>query len=146
MQALATLKKSQIKEVFPKQNETFIKISKSCQFNKKRPNLNRLFTIMGTRNVQQIYCIVISCKHKVVLVDFFLWYQDLISLITRHYKLVVKGCARYIFACLFCVSKRQHFRIKKKCFFYFNSKALFILELMKFQLFRYSNAMTSSNA
>ena len=34
----------------------------------------------------------------------------------------------------------------KKNVFYFTSKAIFVLEIIKFELFRYSNVMTSSNA
>ena len=34
----------------------------------------------------------------------------------------------------------------RKNFFYFSSKALFVLEVIKFQLFRCSNVMASSNA
>ena len=41
----------------------------------------------------------------------------------KHWKLIpLKGCARYIFASLFCMSKREHFRNKEKCFlFHFES-------------------------
>ena len=35
-------------------------------------------------------------------------------------------CVRYIFTSLFCISKREHFRNKKKCFlFYFESSSRF---------------------
>ena len=34
----------------------------------------------------------------------------------------LKGCVRYIFASLFCMCKREHFRKKEKCFlFHFES-------------------------
>ena len=37
---------------------------------------------------------------------------------------VLKGCVRYIFASLFCMSKREHLRNKKKCFlFHFESSS-----------------------
>ena len=56
-----------------------------------------------------------------------------------------KGCVRYSFASLFSMSKREH-SWKKEKIFYFTSKALFVIEIIKFKLFSYSNAMTSSNA
>ena len=55
-----------------------------------------------------------------------------------------QGCASYIFASLFCKSKREHLWNKEKCFF-FHFKDLFVLEIIKFWLFKYSNVMTSSN-
>ena len=39
---------------------------------------------------------------------------------------VLKGCVCYIFACLYCISKREHLRNKEKCFF---------ISLQKFILF-----------
>ena len=55
-----------------------------------------------------------------------------------------EGCVRYIFACLFCMSKREHSRNKEKCF-YFTSKAHILLNnlaskhslVMKFGKFMY---------
>ena len=36
----------------------------------------------------------------------------------------LKGCVRYIFAGLFCMYKREHFRNKEKCFlFHFESSS-----------------------
>ena len=36
----------------------------------------------------------------------------------------LKGCVRYIFASLFCISKREHLRNKEKCFlFHFESSS-----------------------
>ena len=46
-------------------------------------------------------------------------------------QLRLKGYVCYIFASLFCMSKRKHFRNKEKCF-YLTLKALFILEIIKF--------------
>ena len=43
----------------------------------------------------------------------------------------LKGCARYIFAGLFCMSKRGHFSSKKK-YFLFDFEALFVLEIIRF--------------
>ena len=40
--------------------------------------------------------------------------------------LMLKVVFATVFASLFCICKREHFRNKKKCF-YFTSKALFIL-------------------
>ena len=45
---------------------------------------------------------------------------------------ILKGCVLYIFPSLFCKSKTELFRNKEKCFFYFTSKALFVLEIIKF--------------
>ena len=53
---------------------------------------------------------------------------------------VFKGCVWYIFTGLFCMPKREDLWSKKKSF-YFTSKALFILETIKFHIFRYLNVM-----
>ena len=45
----------------------------------------------------------------------------------------LKGCVRYIFANLFWLYKREHFKNKENIF-YFTSKALFGLEITKFKL------------
>ena len=42
-----------------------------------------------------------------------------------------KGCVRYIFASLFCMSKREHLRNKEKCFL-FHFESSFVLEVIKF--------------
>ena len=40
------------------------------------------------------------------------------------YTFALKGCVRYIFASLFCMSKREHLQNKEKCFlFYFKSSS-----------------------
>ena len=57
----------------------------------------------------------------------------------------LKGCIHYIFTSLFCIPKRKDLQNKKNIF-YFTSKALFILEIIKFKLFRYSNLMMPSSA
>ena len=64
---------------------------------------------------------------------------------TAEPQFLLEGCARYIFAGLFCMPKVSTCE-KRKNVFLFSSKALFVLELMKFSLFGYSNVMTSSNA
>ena len=46
---------------------------------------------------------------------------------------------------MFCKFKRKHLPKKVKCF-YFTSKVFFILVIIKFYLFRYSNVMTLSSA
>ena len=43
----------------------------------------------------------------------------------------LKGCVCYIFASLFSMSKRQH-SLNKENIFYFTSKAIFVLEIIKF--------------
>ena len=43
----------------------------------------------------------------------------------------LKSCVSYIFASLFFTSKREHLLNKKKIF-YFTSKALFVLKIIKF--------------
>ena len=48
--------------------------------------------------------------------------------------------AIYIFASLFCMSKIEHLRNKKNAF-YLTSKALLILQIIKFEHFRYSNVI-----
>ena len=57
----------------------------------------------------------------------------------------IKGCVCYIFASLFCMSKSELFRNKENAF-YFTSKALLLLEIIKFWRFRNLNIMASSNA
>ena len=42
---------------------------------------------------------------------------------------IIKGC--YIFASLFCMSKREHLRNEENAF-YFTSKALPVLEIINF--------------
>ena len=44
--------------------------------------------------------------------------------------ILLKGCARYIFPSLFCISKIEYFWNKKKCFL-FTLKALFVLEIIR---------------
>ena len=41
----------------------------------------------------------------------------------EHQKCVIKGCVHYIFAILFCMSKRKHFRNKEKCFLFHFEKS-----------------------
>ena len=52
--------------------------------------------------------------------------------------------AIFLLACF--VSLKEGTCESRKNAVYFTSKALFILEIIKFKLFRYSNVMTSSNA
>ena len=58
---------------------------------------------------------------------------------------LLKGCVRYIFASLFCVSKRQHFRNKEKWFlFHFESSfRSWNNQILTFSIFK---IMTLSNA
>ena len=58
---------------------------------------------------------------------------------------VLKGCVRYIFLICFVYLKEGICETWKSGF-EFTSKALFVLEIIKFQLFMYPNVMTSSNA
>ena len=52
--------------------------------------------------------------------------------------------ATFLLVC--CVCLKESTCETRKNVFYFTSKALFVLEIIKFQIFRYSNIMTSSNA
>ena len=45
-----------------------------------------------------------------------------------------------------CICLKESTCETRKNVFHFTSKAFFVLEIIKFKLFRYSNAMTSSNA
>ena len=56
-----------------------------------------------------------------------------------------KGCLCYILLVCFLSLKESTCETRKNVF-YFTSKALFVLEKIKFQNFRYSSFMTSSNA
>ena len=53
--------------------------------------------------------------------------------------------ATFLLLC-FVILKESTCETGKIVFFYFTSKALFILEIINLKLFRYSNAMTSSYA
>ena len=66
-----------------------------------------------------------------VLTHWFLVHSFSTLLITLVTNALVKGCVCYILASLFCMSKRQHLWNKEKCF-YFTSKALFVLHIIKF--------------
>ena len=58
-----------------------------------------------------------------------------------------KGYVPYIFASLFCIVSLKHTTCEtRKDVFYFTWKALFVLKIIKFWLFAYSNVMASSNA
>ena len=50
-----------------------------------------------------------------------------------------KGCVRYISACL----KGSICETRRIFFFFFISKSLFVLDIIKFQLFIYANIMTN---
>ena len=62
-----------------------------------------------------------------------------------HASSAFKGFVCHICTSLFFKSKRKHFSNQKKCF-YFTSKALFVVEKIKFQNSAFSNFMMSSNA
>ena len=49
-----------------------------------------------------------------------------------------KGCVRYISACL-----KGSTCERRRIFFFFISKSLFVLDIIKFQLFIYANIMTN---
>ena len=57
----------------------------------------------------------------------------------------LKGCVRYIFASLFLSLNKSTCQTGENVF-YFTSKALFVLEIIKFENSAFSNFMTSSNA
>ena len=50
----------------------------------------------------------------------------------------------FLLVCFVCL--KENTCETKKNVFYFTSKALFVLDIIKFYIFRYSNVMTSSNA
>ena len=52
--------------------------------------------------------------------------------------------ATFSLVCFLCL--KESICETRKNVFYFTSKALFVLEIIKFEPFRYSNVMTSSNA
>ena len=78
-----------------------------------------------------------------------LWKNDVLEILKNKSQLL-KDCVHYIFRSSFGKSKGGHFWNKRKCcetrenLFYFTSKSLLFLEIIKFWLFRYSNVMTSS--
>ena len=57
----------------------------------------------------------------------------------------VKGCVRYTLPVCFVRLKESTCKTRKNVFC-FTLKALFVLEIIKFSVFRYSNIMMSSNA
>ena len=49
----------------------------------------------------------------------------------------VKGCFHYIVASLFCMSKREHFGNKEKCFlFHFENSSFWDNQILTFQIFK----------
>ena len=55
-----------------------------------------------------------------------------------------KGCVRYIFISLVCMSKREDLWNKEKCLFFFTSRALLVLEIitfLNFQIFKCHNVI-----
>ena len=50
----------------------------------------------------------------------------------------------FLLVCFVCL--KESTCETRKNVFYFASKAIFVLEIIKFKLFKYSNVMTSSNA
>ena len=71
-------------------------------------------------------------------------FENFLSLATQESYFMFKGCVRYIFARLFLGLNESPCQTRENVF-YFTSKALFVLEKIKFQNFRFSNFMTSSN-
>ena len=49
----------------------------------------------------------------------------------------------FLLVCFLCLKESTH--ETRKNIFYFTSKALFVLEIITFKLFRYSNVMTPPN-
>ena len=59
-------------------------------------------------------------------------YQELKKEIKRMWNIrSIKGCLHYIFASLFCLSKKEDFS-RNKNVYYFTSKALLVLEMIRF--------------
>ena len=115
-----------------------------CNNYRKTPVLESLFNkvayslgFITKRPQQKCFPVIFACSEN----TFRQWFFE--TLLNRNF--YFKGCARYIFAGLFCMPKVSTCE-KRKNVFLFSSKALFVLELMKFSLFGYSNVMTSSNA
>ena len=61
------------------------------------------------------------------------------------FSVFIKGCVRYICASFF-LSRNENTCLTRNNAFYFTSKALFVLQKIKFQDSTFSNFMTSSNA
>ena len=62
------------------------------------------------------------------------------------FQLGFKGCVSATFLLVYFVCLKESTCETRKNAFYFTLKALFVLEIIKFQILRYSNVMTSSNA
>ena len=58
---------------------------------------------------------------------------------------IIKVVSATILLICFVSLKENNYELRKNVF-HFTSKALFVLEKIKFLLFKYSNIMTSSNA
>ena len=61
--------------------------------------------------------------------------EGVISKLTQNKYIMFKGCVRYIFTKLFFMSKKRTCETRNNVF-YFTSKALFILEIIKLLIFR----------
>ena len=68
------------------------------------------------------------------------------NLIIKHFEFsdLKVVSATFLLVCFVCL--KESTCETRKNDFYFTSKALFVLEIIKFYLFRYSDIMTSSNA
>ena len=68
------------------------------------------------------------------------------NLIIKHFEFsdLKVVSATFLLVCFVCL--KESTCETRKNDFYFTSKALFVLEIIKFYLFRYSEIMTSSNA
>ena len=102
-------------------------------FKENHPNVNIGFSNFCA--LRPIWCVLAGSKithsvyvcgayqNVVLLVDAMDWnltYKDLIKLTLS----CLKGCVRYIFASLSCLSKREYLRNMEKCFlFHFESSS-----------------------
>ena len=81
-------------------------------------------TIWSKHSLPHIYLALLSTNQLMLLLKFV--------------------SATFLLVCYLCL--RVNTCETRKNVFYFTLKALFVLEIIRFKLFRYSNVMTSSNA
>ena len=117
---------------FEKNTLVFICSLHANQITQKKRSLNLWYIYI------KLIIYVICYIYYIYYVLYILYiYIFVISLtISRNFVSLVslgnlEGCVLYIFASLFCISKKEHLWNKETCFL-FTSKALFVLEIIKF--------------
>ena len=97
-----------------------------------------LLLLLGQASLKRGFSINRNIEEKNLKVESFIpqrhicdFVYSVVGLFNVNIDKLLKGCVHYIFASLFCKSKTEHLWNKEK-YFLFSSKALFVLEIIKF--------------